>query len=97
VAIFNYHWVPAPIGEFYGEGRRWKLMRGNRFEGCVVQLREGSPWKTDIAVSGYTSDEHDSIGKAALALLHHLEQRRRKPGEPLTAKLGDFLQLKIVK
>jgi len=98
--IFNCQWVPAPIGTYYGGGQRWVLMRGTHVEGSVVLPISGGYWEayagpgdTLLSVSG----GHDSIGKAARALLRHLEQKRQKPGEPLTAKLGDFLQLKIVR
>jgi hypothetical protein len=93
VAIFNYHWVPAPIGAYLGEGRRWELIRGTLRVGRVVQLLEGGMWEAYGKDDNYLTSGHDSIGKAALALLRHLEQQR-KPGQPLTARLGDFLQLK---
>lgn len=94
MATYNYHWVTAPIGLFFGEGKRWKLMRGRYTVGRVVQLIEGASWEAHATHAWYSSG-HRTLNSAALALITHLRSREKPPRTCINAMkttiAGDLL------
>ena len=75
-----FEWVPAPVHSCYGEGRRWKLLRGGREVGRVVQLLSRGRWEASSDLSGvhFHSPGHETIGGARQALLEFVERNLSK-------------------